>query len=184
METAIKTNTLKDKLLSQFESSKNSLFGNLQLRERAIESFATLGIHNRKCEEYKYVNIDLMLKGEFAFIYEKLISGKQIEHTKFLKDAINIAIVNGVFNEGLSNIKSLPKGLQIINIAEATSNETFQKHYSKYADVNSDSFIALNTTLANGGVFICIAKGSIIETPIHIINISSTKENIIINSRN
>ena len=48
METITKQNTIKEKLISEFESSKNSLFGNLRLREQAMESFAVLGIPNRK----------------------------------------------------------------------------------------------------------------------------------------
>ncbi len=184
MEAAVKTNTLKDRLYSEFETVKNSLLGSLQIREQAMESFLKQGIPNRKSEEYKYVNIDLVLKGEFAFSTDKTTTCEQIKHTKFLKDAIDIVIENGVFIEDLSNIKSLPKGLQVINITDASSNETFSKQYSKYADVNADTFIALNTALAKGGVFIHVAKGTVIETPIHIINISSTKENLIINSRN
>ena len=184
MEAAVKTNTLKDRLYAEFETVKSSLFGSLQIREQAMESFLKHGIPNRKSEEYKYVNIELMLKGEFAFSTDKTTSHEQIKHTKFLKDAIDIVIENGVFIEDLSNIKSLPKGLQVINIAEAASNENFSKQYSKYADVNADIFIALNTALAKGGVFIHVAKGTIIESPIHIINISSAKENLIINSRN
>ena len=184
METAVKTNTLKDKIYSEFESSKNSLFGTLQMREQAMESFLKQGIPNRKSEEYKYVNIELMLKGEFTFSTDKTTTAEQIKQTKFLKNSIDIVIVNGVFTEKLSNIKSLPNGLQVVNIAEAPSNETFSKQYSKYADVNADTFIALNTALAKGGVFIHVAKGTVIKSPIHIINISSTKENLIINSRN
>ena len=184
METVVKRNTLLDKIFSEFESSKNLLFGDLKLREQAMESLSRFGIPNRKSEEYKYVNIDLMLKGDFAFASDKFISFTQIEHTKFISDAINIVIVNGVLNEELSNIKKLPIGLQILSIEEANNNGEFQKHYSKHADVTADSFIAMNTSLAIGGVFIHLAKGSIIETPIHVINISSAKENTIINSRN
>ena len=58
METAVKTNTLKDKLLSEFGLSKSSLFGDLTIREKAIEHFALKGIPNRRSEEYKYVNFD------------------------------------------------------------------------------------------------------------------------------
>jgi Fe-S cluster assembly protein SufD len=184
METVIKVNTLKDKLISEFESSKSSLFGDSSIREKAIESFSKQGIPNRKSEEYKYVNVELMLKGELSFEAKTSLTAKQIEHTQFLKDAIIIVIENGFFVEALSKINSLPKGLQVINIAEAASNEIFKRHFSKYADVSNDPFTALNTALARGGIFIHVAKGSVIETPIHIIHLSSAKENTIINPRN
>lgn len=184
METITKSNTIKDKLIAEFELSKTLLFGNLKLRENAIESFSKLGIPNRKSEEYKYVNMELMLKGEFSFEAKTSLTAKQIEHTQFLKDAIVIVIENGIFVEALSKINPLPKGLQIKNIAEASSDETFQKHFSKYADVANDPFIALNTSLSKGGIYIHVAKGSIIENPIHIIHVSSANQNSIVNPRN
>ena len=184
METITKVNTIKDKLIAEFESSKGSLFGDLNIREQALESFSKQGIPNRKSEEYKYVNMELALKGEFAFTSTKKLSAKQIESTQFLKEAIVIVIENGKFNSEHSKINSLPKGLQIINISDAISDAAFNKHYSKYADINSDSFIALNTALASGGVFIHVAKSTVIEKPIHIIHITSASENTILNSRN
>jgi Fe-S cluster assembly protein SufD len=184
METITKTNTLKDKLISEFESSKNFLFGDLSIREKAIEIFSKQGIPNRKSEEYKYVNMDLVLKGDFSFATNASLTAKQIEHTKFLKDAIVVVIENGIFSENLSKINSLPKGLLIINIAQASSNKTFQKIYSTCINETNDPFAALNSALAKGGVFIHVEKGAVIETPIHIIHISSTDQNTIINPRN
>lgn len=184
METITKVNTIKDKLIAEFESSKGSLFGDVTIREQALEAFSKQGIPGRKSEEYKYVNMELALKGEFAFVGSQRLSAKQIESAQFLKDSIIIVIENGKFNSEFSKANVLPKGIQILNISDAVSNETFKKHYSKYADVNSDPFIALNTALANGGVFVHIAKNAVIEKPIHIIHITSVSENTILNSRN
>jgi len=184
MEAELKTMTTKDKLIAEFESSKNSLFDNIQLREQALEAFSKQGIPNRKSEEYKYVNIELSMKGDFAFSSSKKLSAKQIESTQFLKDAIIVVIENGKFNSESSKVNSLPKGLQILTISEAVSDESYTKHYTKYADINSDVFIALNTAFASGGVFIHLAKSAVIETPIHIIHISSVSENTILNTRN
>ncbi len=184
METITKTNTIKDKLIAEFESSKNSLFGDLEIRKQAVDAFSKQGIPNRKSEEYKYVNMELALKGDFALSSSKKLTGKQVESSQFLKDAIIVVIENGIFNSEHSKINSLPKGLQIFNISDAISNESFQKHYSKYADVSSDTFVALNTAFASGGVFVRVQKTAVIEKPIHIIHITSVSENTILNSRN
>ena len=184
METVVKSNTLKDKLISEFELSKNSLFGTLKLREEAMESFSKQGIPGRKSEEYKYVNMDLMLKGDFSFDTKTSLTAKQIEQTKFLKNAIIVVIENGIFVPALSKIDSLPKGLQIVNITDASSNEIFQKYFSKCINETNDPFAALNTALAKDGIFIHVAKNAVIETPIHIIHISSASQNSIIHPRN
>ena len=186
METAIKTSTIKDKLIFEFETSKYFLFGDTQLRDQAMESFYKQGIPNRKHEEYKYTPISLLLKGEFDLSTTKNCSDEQIEQLKFLKDAHIVIIENGIFVEGLSNLQNLPKGLTICSLVDAvTSNSpVFEKHYAQYADVHADPFIALNTAMTKDGVFIHIAKNTIIEKPIHIIHVSTAFENTIINPRN
>ncbi|MBC7653827.1 MAG: Fe-S cluster assembly protein SufD [Oligoflexus sp.] len=186
METAIRTSTIKEKLISEFEESKKILFGNTRLRDQAIESFCKQGIPTRKNEEYKYTPVDLMLKEEFYFTANKNCSNEQIEHLKFLKGAYVAIIENGIFMEGLSNLNNLPNGLTICSLADAAKNNStiFEKYYAQYADINADPFIALNTAMAKDGVFIYVAKNAIIEKPIHIIDISTTFENIMIQQRN
>ena len=186
METVIKTSTIKDKLTFEFESSKLFLSGNTQLRVKAMESFYKQGIPNRKHEEYKYTHVDLMLKEDFYFSANKNCNDDQVERLKFLKDAYVVIVENGVFVEGLSNLQNLPKGLTLCSLVDAVKSNSpvFEKHYAQYADVNADPFIALNTAMNKDGVFIHIAKNTIIEKPIHIIHISTTFENIIIHPRN
>ena len=186
METATKTSTIKDKLIFEFETSKLFLFGNTQLRDKAMESFCKQGIPNYKHEEYKYTRVDVMLKGEFDFLANKNCSDKQIEHLKFLKDAYVVIIENGVFVQGLSNLQNLSKGLTICSLvdAEKSNSPVFAKHYAQYADVNADPFIALNTAMTKDGVFIHVAKNTIIEKPIHIVHVSTAFQNTIIHPRN
>tara|TARA_B110000902_G_scaffold267226_1_gene359278 strand:+ start:3166 stop:4467 length:1302 start_codon:yes stop_codon:yes gene_type:complete len=186
MGTAIKTNTIKDELLIEFEASKLFLFGNAQLRDKAMESFYKQDIPTRKNEEYKYVSVDKLLRGKLNFSTNKNCSDDQIEPLKFIKDAYVVVIENGVFVEGLSNLLNLPTGLTICSVVDAikSDSQVFEKHYAEYADVTADPFIALNTAMAKDGVFIHIAKNAIIEKPIHIIHVSSALENTIIHARN
>ncbi len=186
METITKKNTIKDKLLSEFELSKNSLFGNIELREHAAKSFSEQGIPNRKHEEYKYVNIDLLLKGDFSLTANKTLTSAQTAPAYFLEDAYNAVIVNGIFDTALSKLNDVPKDLHICSLADAVKNypAVFENYYSKTLDVTADPFTALNTAMAKNGLFIHAAKNSIIEKPIHIIHISSSEENTIIHPRN
>jgi Fe-S cluster assembly protein SufD len=186
METVIKTNSIKDKLIFEFETSKLFLFGDTQLRNQAMESFYKQGIPDRKHEEYKYIPAASMLKGEFDFSTTKNCSDEQIEQLKFLKEAYVVIFENGIFVEGLSNLENLPKGLTIASLVDAsTSNSSvFEKYYAQYADANADPFIALNTALTKDGVFIHVEKNVIIEKPIHIIHVSTAYENTIIHPRN
>lgn len=183
MQTITKTEPIKNKLISAFESIKSSLYGNAATRLLALNSFDRQGIPNRKNEEYKYVNVELILKDNFSLQTSQTISAEQLKPKKFLKDAIVVVLENGVFSKKLSGIESLPKGLSILDIQEAAANPVFSKTYATLADIQADPFIALNTALAQGGVFIHVADNAVIELPVHIIHVSSSSSNTIINPR-
>jgi Fe-S cluster assembly protein SufD len=178
--------TVTNKLLKQIESLKFPSWSYGQ-RKQAFESFKKLGIPNRKSEEYKYCKIDLILKDEFVINSSKNnITIEQLSSALILKEAITIVIVNGHFNENLSTLTNLPKGLIICGLEEAAEKyfTIFENHYSKYADIKTDPFTALNTAISNGGAFIHIDKNSVIKIPIHIVHVSTANENSIVNPRN
>jgi Fe-S cluster assembly protein SufD len=184
METIQKITTT-DKILSLIESIATPLWAEAE-RVLAKDAFCKQGIPNRKHEEYKYTNIDLILKDEFVLNATKTIVAKQIESSKFLTDSFIAVVVNGIFSPELSLLQELPKGLIVTSLADAAKTHAaiFDTHYGKYVDVNSDAFIALNTAMAKDGVFIHVAKGAVIEKPIHVLHVSSADANTIINPRN
>lgn len=182
METVAKISTTEN-ILKLIEGSAVPSWMGIAQQRSALDAFSLVGIPNRKSEEYKYVNMELLLKGNFSLSGFDKITNQQLETAAFLKDAILIVVENGVYNKTHSS-SSLPKGLEIVDISEASSNTIFQEHFAKYAAINSDPFIALNTALALGGVFVHVAKNAVIETPIHIIHLSSISENTILNYRN
>lgn len=182
MQTITKPESLKNKLITAFESVKDSLYGDTNLRLQAINSFDKQGIPNRKSEEYKYVNIELILKDNFGFYTPSSLTADRIKHTCFLKNATVIVIENGQFSKKLS-ADSFPKGLRVVDIKEAGNDNAFATAYATFADIHADPFIAMNTALANGGVYIHIADGAVIEAPVHIIHIASSQANTIIHQR-
>jgi len=183
METITKV-SIKEKIISEFELNKNSLFGDSTVRKNALDSFSKQGIPGRKSEEYKYVNMELALKGDFIFSSSTPVAVQTVEAASILKNAIVVVIENGLFSANNSKLGVLPKGLIIQNISDATNLDSFKAHYSNYADVTSDPFVALNTALASGGVFIHVAKSSVIELPIHIIHVNTCSVPTIVNARN
>lgn len=185
METITKVNSIKEKLIAEFESSKNSLFGDVKLRAAAMESFSKQGIPGRKSEEYKYVNMEQVLKGEFSFGANGTFSREKIEKLKFLKDAIVVVIENGVFANGMIPL-DLPKGLSVVGMAEASKSNSpvFKKYYSSTVNPELDPFAALNTAMAKDGVFVHVSARSVIEQPIHIIHLLGAAENTIVQPRN
>jgi Fe-S cluster assembly protein SufD len=141
----------------------------------AIRCVEEKGIPNNKHEDYKYCNLEAVFRKEFKTIGNKFNPVENVDVHK-LKEALNIVVVNGEYNESLSDKIS---GLKLSTLANAGSE--IKTHITKYANVNADAMIALNTAFCSGGLFMSI--NGIIERPIHIINIVSVKENSVINPR-
>jgi Fe-S cluster assembly protein SufD len=180
-----------EKLVSDFEAIKKTLPGNSfvqSIRQNAIEAFAKLGIPARKNEEYKYSNVQKLFSETVALsVTESSFKIASIE--KYLipnLDAHIVVLVNGFFSEELSSLKNLEPAVVVSSLQKAFEKypELVEKHFSTCADINSDAFIALNTAYATDGVFISVPDNTLVEKPIHIINLIIAKESTLFFPRN
>jgi Fe-S cluster assembly protein SufD len=169
-----------DKLVSDFEAVKKALPGNSfvqNIRQKAIEKFAALGIPARKNEEYKYSNVQKLFSETVALnVTESSLKIASVE--KYIIPNLNahiVVLVNGFFSKELSSLNNLDKTVVVSSLQKAFEKypELVEKHFSTCADVNSDAFIALNTAYAADGVFISVPDNAVVEKPIHIINLIS-----------
>lgn len=184
---ATETLSFKDALLQHFEQTLPSLFGDAQIRRKAAAYFEKHGFPNRKTEDYKYINPEAVLKSGFGFRSDLMreITPHDIKEFTFVQDSIVLVILNGVYSAELSPLNTLPVGITISNLADAVvSNEIAKKHYAKYAKFDSDPFVALNTAMAAGGIFIHVAKNTQTKVPIQIIHVSNSEVSTISQPRN
>ncbi len=146
----------------------------------ALLQIENVGIPNNKHEDYKYCNIDSILKKEFKNIEQNFINVTAINEYK-IKDTITLVVVNGNYSEALSD-KIILKGLQVTSFANIDSSAN--KLISTIADVQKDVFIAMNTAFFSNGFYLKIEKGEKLKMPIHIIYISGSETEALVNSRN
>ncbi len=180
-----------EKLVSDFEAIKKTLPGNSfiqNIRQKAIESFSALGIPARKNEEYKYSNVQKLFAEPVTLsVVEAPLSKSAID--KYLipnLDAHIVVLVNGFYSEELSSLKDLDKSVVVSSLKKAFEKYSalIEKHFSTCADINSDAFIALNTAFAVDGVFISVPDNTVVEKPIHIINLIIAKQSTLFFPRN
>lgn len=136
------------------------------------------GIPTSKHEDYKYCNLDAVLKKEFKNIEQKFDTIASINDYK-LADTITLVVVNGEFSETLSD-KIILKGISLSKLSSLKNNTTV----GTLADVNHDAFIALNTAFSSDGFYLKIEKGNALQIPIHIVYISSAGSEAFVNTRN
>lgn len=146
----------------------------------ALQYLESNGIPNNKHEDYKYCNIEGILKKEFHNIEQKFNSEFPI-----LSDGaggvITLVLLNGVFSKEQSDDVS-KEGI----VAEAFSKlaPAQASRLTTIAKVNQDAFVALNTAFSNDGVYIEIPKNLRVSKPIRILNVISTSSEVFLNTRN
>ncbi|MDX2172315.1 MAG: Fe-S cluster assembly protein SufD [Bacteroidota bacterium] len=177
---AEKTNTAQ-LLIEKISSSAGKVnFINDSALTKALFYLEEKGIPTNKHEDYKYCNIDAILKKEFKNISQQFIDVKDVSKYK-LEDTITLVVINGNYSESLSD-KIILKGL---SISAFSNNQTESKKLiASIANVESDSFIALNTSFSGNGVQLLVEKNCALQIPIHILYINSSDSEGFVNPRN
>jgi len=185
MDAATTATGINEKLLAFFEAQAGSLPGDQQLRRKAAEHFAAKGIPSRRVEDYKYLNLELLLKKDFGTQAQASRTFTKPDIEKFLpvRETYLAVVLNGIFSPGLSSLEGLPAGITISDLDAAQDHEAYKTNYAQLAVSESDPFIALNTMLIRGGLFVHVAKNVQLERPLQILYLGATREAAIIQAR-
>jgi Fe-S cluster assembly protein SufD len=174
-----KSNTAQQLIDCLSGGSKVGYMSDQKLSE-AILYLERSGIPTNKNEDYKYCNLDAVLKKEFKSIKQEFQPVTDISQYK-LQDTITLVVVNGVFSESLSD-KIIVRGLNISSFSSV--EEESKKKIGSLADEKSDAFIALNTLFSENGFYLKVEKNTQIPMPFHIIYITNSSSGAFLNTRN
>lgn len=193
---------LYESILAKFEiaalQSGNDMLA--ALRQDAFAIFKSLGFPSTKNEEWKFTNVAPFLKDTFELeinqealspeLFEK-VAGMVRSHLDAIQNSIKgeqkgayrLITVNGRCNEALS---ILPEGkaISIKPISASLNDASFIAHFGKVATVQGNAFAALNTALFSDGLFIEVAKNTVLDKPIHVINVLLADANVFVQPRN
>ncbi|RRB02193.1 Fe-S cluster assembly protein SufD [Larkinella rosea] len=164
-------NDLKSKLLADFRTSEERMNGASksalhQIRREALNQFDRLGFPTVKHEEWKYTNVNSLIKEVFEFNASSELTVEdlaQLESSRL--DGNVLYFVNGQYQPHLSKIVSPASQLTITTLAEAvkTTPDLLHQYFAKYADFQDNAFTALNTAFAQDGVVINVPANTTVE---------------------
>lgn len=137
------------------------------------------GLPTNKHEDYKYCNLDAVLKKEFKNIDQKFVAATNLDALKY-PGTVTLVVVNGTFSAELSD-KKLPKGLLLKPLAELTEDE--KKQVGSLVNVDNDAFVALNTAFSSNGYFLSVEKNCAIEQPVHVVYVAAAGAEAFVNTR-
>jgi len=173
-----------DWYLSSFRLFEESLNGKAasqihSIRKDALARFAELGFPTTKNEEWKYTDISRLTKYHFKPVLKYSLNGLTVQDVQRFTfhdlPSFRVVCVNGNFSQELSTLSGLPRGVRIESLADALQSDfaVVQNHIAKFANYENDAFTALNMAFLYDGVFISIPENIILETPIHVLFIST-----------
>ncbi|HTH24419.1 MAG TPA: Fe-S cluster assembly protein SufD [Vicinamibacterales bacterium] len=143
-------------------------------REQASRRFAEVGFPNTRQEDWRFTNVTPIADARFALANGAFAQAASLIAGVKVPGALTLAIVNGRFAAGLSDLSAMPKGVRIAGLRDGARDGTdgLEQHLAKVFSVDTHPFAALNTAHLDDGVAIFVTSGAAIETPIHIVTVT------------
>ncbi len=148
-----------------------------ELRQAAKARFKDLGLPTVKREEWRYTNMQPLAKTTFVEPSGNAqVSEKDIPFYDW--HAPHIVFVNGRHMPDMSALKELPAGVRVMNLFEAMQQDApgVRAYWEQRGLFDQHAFAAWNTAEAKDGVYVRIAKGVLLQEPLHLLFVSAGEE--------
>jgi len=146
------------------------------LRQQGFHRFAEAGFPTIRTEDWRFTNISAISNTPFRLTTngDHLPSQAEIAAHRVPGAACELVFVDGRFAPRLSSIGELPNGVHVASLASELlkNSDAVEPHLGRYLKIERDPFSALNTAFVEDGAYISIAKGVIVEFPIHLLFLS------------
>ncbi|MBP8959167.1 MAG: Fe-S cluster assembly protein SufD [Bacteroidales bacterium] len=174
--------------VSRIKSSSFPLFNSV--REESINRFASVGFPTKKDEAYRYTDLATI----FDYDYKDLFIPGPEDFAKAEKfscsiediDSYGIILFNGFYPPVNNNLNELPGDVWLGSLTDGAKKfpSLVEEHFGKYARIENDGLIALNSAMAFDGVFIYVPDGTNLNKPIQLINFVDSEADIFNQNRN
>ncbi len=160
------------------------------VRDQAFEDFQRIGLPNRKVERYKYTDVQKIFAPETYGVNIKRLEFPINPYDIFKCGIPNLStslyfVVNDIFYTKAMPQAHLPEGVIVDSLSHAAQEnpELVSKYYAKLAKTSEDGVTALNTMLAQDGLFVYVPKNVKIDRAIQVVNILRADVDMMVNRR-
>ena len=150
------------------------------VRNAGAAQFTKAGFPTLRDEDWRFTNVATLAKLAFKpAVASSAITADTVKGVTFGSLAAHrLVFVNGQFTPQLSSIGQLPAGITVKNLSAALSENSalIEKHLAQQATGEHSGFTALNNALFNDGGFVHVSAGKVLETPVHLLFISTATD--------
>lgn len=143
-------------------------------RDAAATRFAAVGFPTTRQEDWRFTNVTPIAESNFALATGSFAQAASLVSSVHVPGALRLAIVNGQFAAGLSDLSAMPKGIRIAGLRDGARDGTdgLEQHLGTVFNLETHPLAALNTAHLDDGVAIFVTAGAAIDIPIHIVTVT------------
>ena len=177
------TDTHLAKFEQRFESEAARPSWLFPLRKAGIARFAEKGFPTLHDEDWRFTNVAPIAKLPFRPVFKSSNAGLTPESVSGFTfgslPGMRLVFINGLFDESLSSLSNLPEGVTVSSLAQALSTRPalVEKQFGRRLQTEENAFAALNSAFFLDGGYVHVPAGKVLETPVHLLFIATTKEN-------
>ncbi|MEX2352740.1 MAG: Fe-S cluster assembly protein SufD [Gammaproteobacteria bacterium] len=153
----------------------------LDQQNSAIKLFEETGFPTRKMEDWKYTDVQPILKRDFTINRHaaRPVDVAALDAARITGlDCHELVFINGHFVSADSNLDAVADGIILKPLQQAITdnNEQLRQHLNQYANAGKNGFSALNTAFLDDGVVIIVPENMTVDKPVHIIYLSEEQD--------
>lgn len=159
------------------------------VRDRAFEDFKRQGLPDKKVENYKYTDMQKLFEPDYGLNLNR-IDIPVNPYEAFRCDVPNMStslyfVVNDQFYKKMQPKAPLPEGVVVGSLKDAAENnpDFISRYYAKMAKTETDPLTALNTMLAQDGLFVYVPAGVKMDRAVQVVNILRSDVDLMVNRR-
>jgi Fe-S cluster assembly protein SufD len=169
-------------LLESFDATHQGLSGAHEswvrvLRRNAMQRVENRGFPTTRDESWKYTDV--------ARYLDRLASRQDVSDADRVELnpedleqfdvglSHRIVLVDGVLDQGLSSLETLPVGVRVETLSSMLRQEPDEIEAHLHAHHLSGAFAALNCAMMEQGVYLNVPGGIVVEKPIHLLSVST-----------
>lgn len=195
MEVIQKQDSLLERFIKLYHDNANVLLNNdtadeKLLRERAFNIFQDKGFPHDGLEAWRNTDLEdalvhpymLTIGGEARKTDVDELFRCEVPHF----DTYLLTLLNGGYVYSNEPLRKFDNGVIAGSLASARKEfpDLVAMHYGKYADIEQNSLVALNTAVSRDGIFIYVPDNVEVDDTMQIVNIVSKEEDMFLNIRN
>ncbi len=150
------------------------------LRAEAFASFCDKGFPTIKDEAWRFTSVAPISQLAFS-LPERGHAGltkADLQQFRIAGTACSLVFINGRFTPELSDQPALAAGVEAGSLADALASDTgaLELQLGLKLTLQNDAFSSLNTAFIEDGAYVRIARGTVLEAPIHLLFLSTGAE--------